>query len=643
MQDKEGGMITTILDGNWELTAVSPMKSSGIAQDSTWEMKVPGSLHDTLLDNKLIEEPYDGDEIERTKWIGESTWKVGRTFNIDAEGEMAFLKCGGLSACTVVINGKEAARTTEDAPLLCDITPFIHNGENKIEIIFPGILGMGTGSQFPDIWRSIRLLTDPSLIIAGMEADPLLIDEKWKLVITVSAIAGKTTETEYLVAINGKESKGTIRIPEGSGEYTIEVDPGDVSQWWPSGYGNQPIYPVSVSIGGYSSSRDVAFRTAAMTSEGLFVNDRKIFLKAVGYDRENIIASRTDKTYLEKLMKSVADANMNAIIMKRYAGRTLRDAAKHNGILVINKDDLVPGYGTISAPSFPSEITLERIWNDGERNISSPAADLHGEGAGRILSEIASSFLFPEKEKKLVYLSGVKAAELASAKAGEARIRGHRGMVLSSLIDPWPAISDAALEYGGKWKLLQYAARRFFAPLAPVILKDNKTVSIYFVNDTLHTADAEFSIKTRDFSGMKRDAREYSITAKAGEAVKVAEYSLSRMDKDGTFLYVKMSTKDFLRERTVLLDKPKYLRLENPEMVVSTAQSGPHLFAVKLKVSKPAFCVALDSRVKGLFSDNVISVRPSAEKTIFFKPEEDTTLEEFTKTLKVMDLYSAMH
>ena len=635
-------MITTILDGNWELTAVSPMKSSGIAQDSTWEMKVPGSLHDTLLDNKLIEEPYDGDEIERTKWIGESTWKVGRTFNIDAEGEMAFLKCGGLSACTVVINGKEAARTTEAAPLLCDITPFIHNGENKIEIIFPGILGMGTGSQFPDIWRSIRLLTDPSLIIAGMEADPLLIDEKWKLVITVSAIAGKTTETEYLVAINGKEAKGTICIPEGSGEYTIEVDPGDVSQWWPSGYGNQPIYPVSVSIGGYSSTRDVAFRTAAMTSEGLFVNDRKIFLKAVGYDRENIIASRTDKTYLEKLMKSVADANMNAIIMKRYAGRTLRDAAKHNGILVINKDDLVPGYGTISAPSFPSEITLERIWKDGERNISSPAADLHGEGAGRILSEIASSFLFPEKEKKLVYLSGVKAAELASAKAGEARIRGHRGMVISSLIDPWPAISDAALEYGGKWKLLQYAARAFFSPLSPLLIDEGKVIGIYLINDTLQEQEAELSVKIRDFSGTKKETREYSVKAGAGTVLKVAEYPVHRLDREKHFLYVKLSTKDVLRERTMLLDKPKNLALENPKLKVSAMKNGPRAFSVKIMAEKPAFYVALSNVENGLFSDNMITVRPSAEKTIFFKAEEDITLEAFEKGLKVMDLYTAM-
>ena len=108
-------------------------------------------------------------------------------------------------------------------------------------------------------------------------------------------------------------------------------------------------------------------------------------------------------------------------------------------------------------------------------------------------------------------------------------------------------------------------------------------------------------------------------------------------------MYVKMSTKDILRERTALFAKPKCVKLEDPGLEVSTYQNNPRTFSVKLTVHKPAFFVALDSPVKGLFSDNVISVRPSAEKTIFFRAEEDVSLNEFTSSLKVMDLYTAMH
>ena len=62
------------------------------------------------------------------------------------------------------------------------------------------------------------------------------------------------------------------------------------------------------------------------------------------------------------------------------------------------------------------------------------------------------------------------------------------------------------------------------------------------------------------------------------------------------------------------------------------------------RLKKPAFYVTLNQgRIKGVFSDNMISVRPSAEKTVFFRSEEDITAEELEKNLAVYDLYSAMH
>ena len=92
----------------------------------------------------------------------------------------------------------------------------------------------------------------------------------------------------------------------------------------------------------------------------------------------------------------------------------------------------------------------------------------------------------------------------------------------------------------------------------------------------------------------------------------------------------------------MLLDKPKNLALENPKLKVSAMKNGPRAFSVKIMAEKPAFYVALSNVENGLFSDNMITVRPSAEKTIFFKAEEDITLEAFEKGLKVMDLYTAM-
>ena len=46
--------------------------------------------------------------------------------------------------------------------------------------------------------------------------------------------------------------------------------------------------------------------------------------------------------------------------------------------------------------------------------------------------------------------------------------------------------------------------------------------------------------------------------------------------------------------------------------------------------------------MRGTFSDNMISVRPSAEKNIVFMTEEEADLDRFRENMRIMDLYTAM-
>ena len=201
-------MITTTLDGQWKLKAVSPMIASGLEKGSEWNMNIPGSLHDTLLAENLIKEPYDGLESEKSRWIGESLWSVERTFNFERSEGPVFFKCGGLSACRININGKTAAEKHDASPLLLDISEYITSGENKIEIFF--LPQLDKSISYPGIWRSIKLLSDPVLIIAGSEAETENRNGKWLLDVIIPAIAEKDTETEYTISINGKTETGKI-------------------------------------------------------------------------------------------------------------------------------------------------------------------------------------------------------------------------------------------------------------------------------------------------------------------------------------------------------------------------------------------------------------------------------------------------
>ena len=65
---------------------------------------------------------------------------------------------------------------------------------------------------------------------------------------------------------------------------------------------------------------------------------------------------------------------------------------------------------------------------------------------------------------------------------------------------------------------------------------------------------------------------------------------------------------------------------------------------IKLRSEKPALHVALvASGIRGIFSDNLISIRPSAEKTIIFSAEDDIDETEFRSKLRIYDLWNAMH
>lgn len=46
-----------------------------------------------------------------------------------------------------------------------------------------------------------------------------------------------------------------------------------------------------------------------------------------------------------------------------------------------------------------------------------------------------------------------------------------RGIIYWQLNDCWPVSSWVSIEYGGRWKQLQYQAKHFFDPLMPTFMK----------------------------------------------------------------------------------------------------------------------------------------------------------------------------
>src|SRR4029077_10425177 len=102
-------------------------------------------------------------------------------------------------------------------------------------------------------------------------------------------------------------------------------------------------------------------------------------------------------------------------------------------------------------------------------NIFSPVMQNHQKnrsGNRIIMDYISQMYRFPANYGSLDYLPQLNQAY--SMKIGVEHFRRSMPRTMGALYwqlnDCWPVFSWSSLEFGGAWKALHYAAKRFFAP-----------------------------------------------------------------------------------------------------------------------------------------------------------------------------------
>ena len=70
------------LDGIWKLRADRIEDNPfGIKERMEWNMNIPGDVHDTLIKNNTIPDPYYGMNELDIQFIGRGDWTIYRTFD----------------------------------------------------------------------------------------------------------------------------------------------------------------------------------------------------------------------------------------------------------------------------------------------------------------------------------------------------------------------------------------------------------------------------------------------------------------------------------------------------------------------------------------------------------------------------------
>lgn len=75
------------------------------------------------------------------------------------------------------------------------------------------------------------------------------------------------------------------------------------------------------------------------------------------------------------------------------------------------------------------------------------------------------------------------------------------GSLYWQLNDVWPSISWASIDHDGQWKLLNYAARRFFAPQAIAAEHKNGATRISLISDATTPITARWRVRAMDMAG----------------------------------------------------------------------------------------------------------------------------------------------
>ena len=142
--------------------------------------------------------------------------------------------------------------------------------------------------------------------------------------------------------------------------------------------------------------------------------------------------------------------------------------------------------------AFPCEKTVKTFALEEDKAPFSPVMkhrQRSGGGTELIISQLQKFYPYPQEFSLFAY-----ATQLLQAQSVRYRVehfRRHRGRCMGTLYwqlnDIWPAISWASIDYCGRYKALQYAAKRFYAPVLVSCEEAENRMRLCVTNDTLES------------------------------------------------------------------------------------------------------------------------------------------------------------
>jgi beta-mannosidase len=309
--------------------------------------------------------------------------------------------------------------------------------------------------------------------------------------------------------------------------------------------------------------------------------------------------------------------------------------------------------------SLPSMKTIADFAPEGERNISSPVLEAHQkhpQGNSLIIDTMLRYFRMPKGFCELVYLSQVQQAMAIRTAVEFWRSTMPRcmGTLFWQLNDVWPAVSWSSLNYDGSWKLLQYEARRFYAPVLLALFVRDGTVQAHLVSDAPGKHRAEVVLRLLDFHGEpygipegvdEKDKRTTKTTADkksegailtpaVARSLVIAENHVQPVwavpldalpcSAEEAFLEASLEVPELaIRTKSILfLTEPKRCALQDPGLQIELIPGAEGALELEVLATKaPAFYVSAELEgTAGQFEDAGFYCAKGERRTLRFIP-----------------------
>ena len=345
-----------MLDGEWQF------RKAGTKE--WFPARVPGTVHQDLIRNKSIPDPYFGDNESKLQWIGEIGWEYKKTFeyrednfqwrNIDLVFEGIDTYANVYLNDTLILVANNMFRKW-----YVNVKLLLHIGTNTLRIQFPAIesqikteyknlpfklpgdekvvcrkaayhFGWDWGPKLvtSGIWKSVYLrhwnyvnVSDVNIIQKSLTDSLARMSVVYTLYATLADSANFRLFIDDIEILNNNVmlTKGVNVI---RGDFTI-LNP---ELWWPNGMGNPKLYKFryDVSFGAKVvgiGKKKVGLRTVELvrqpdsvgTSFYFRINGRPVFVKGANYiPQEVFLPGLTDRHYY-RLLDDVRKSNMNML------------------------------------------------------------------------------------------------------------------------------------------------------------------------------------------------------------------------------------------------------------------------------------------------------------------------------------------